>query len=66
MTQTVIPKDSQEEISLGDGLIVVGLLDSISINNNYIIYGIPNRIPSSSSLPSVVKKYKEATFMSIA
>ena len=56
MTQTVIPKDSQEEISLGDGLIVVGLLDSISINNNYIIYGIPNRIPSSSSLPSVVKK----------
>ena len=42
MAQTVLPKTSPEEISLGGGLLVGGILESIGINDNSIIYGIPN------------------------
>ena len=42
MTQAVIPKASPEAIYLGCGLIVGGLLASLSINDNKIISGIPN------------------------
>ena len=37
MYQAVIPKASPEEISLGSGLIVAGILASFGINNNKII-----------------------------
>ena len=40
--QAVIPKSSPEAIYLGGGFIVCGLLASIGINDNKIIYGIPN------------------------
>ena len=42
MTQAVMPKASPEEISLGGGLIVGGLLESLGINDNKITSGIPN------------------------
>ena len=40
--QAVIPKSSPEAIYIGGGFIVGGLLASIGINDNKIIYGIPN------------------------
>ena len=66
MDQVVIPKSSPEEICLGGGLIVGGLLASLGINNNNIISGIPNYIPSPSNLWCVAKKSREDTFMRIA
>ena len=66
MSQVVITKASPEAIFLGGGLIVGGILGSLGINYNKIIYGIPNFIPSPSNLRYVVKKSCEATFMSIA
>ena len=66
MTQSVIQKASTEAISLGGGLIVAGLLASLGINNNKIISGVSNLIPSLSNLCCVVKKYREAKFMRIA
>ena len=47
-------------------MIVDGLLESLGINNNKIISGIPSFIPSPSKLWYVVKKSREATFMRIA
>ena len=64
--QSVMPNASREEISLGGGLIVAGLLASIDINGNWIIYGIINYIVSPSNLRYVVKKDREDTFMMIA
>ena len=46
MDQSVIPKGSPEEICLWGGFIVGGILEIFGINNNKIIYGIPNYIPS--------------------
>ena len=65
MAQAVIPKASLEEICLGGGLIVGGLLASLDINDDNIISGITNFIPSPSHLWCVVKKPCEGTFMSI-
>ena len=59
------PKASPEAISLGGGLIVVGILESIGINDNMIISGIPNEIPSPSSLWYVAKKACEVKLMTI-
>ena len=47
-------------------MILGCLLESIGINGNKIISGIPNYIPSPSNLWCVVKKSRETTFMSIA
>ena len=66
MAQTVIPKSSPEAISLGGGLIVAGLLASLGINDNKIISGIYNCIPSPSNLQYVAKKACGATFMRIS
>ena len=66
MDRAVIPKASPEAIFLGGGLIVAGLLASIDINGNWIIYGIINYILSPSNLRYVVKKDREDTFMMIA
>ena len=66
MAQAVIPKASPEAICLGGGLILGGLLESLGINDNNIISGILNSIPSPSNLWCVVKKSCEATFMRIA
>ena len=66
MAQAVIPKASPEAISLGGGLIVAGLLASLGINNNKIISGISNCIPSPSKLRYVAKKSREATFIRIS
>ena len=60
-----MPKASPEAIYLGGGLIVGGLLVSLGINNNNIISGIPNYIPSPSNLRYMVKKSHEATFIRI-
>ena len=65
MAQAVMPKTSPEAISLGGGLIVSGLLASLGINDNKIIYGISNCIPSPPNLPCVVKKSCEVTFTRI-
>ena len=65
MAQAVIPKASLEEIYLGGGLIVGGILASLIINDNRILYGILNFIPSTSNLRCMVKKAREATFMRI-
>ena len=46
MSQVVMPKASTDAIFLGGGLILGGLLASLGINNNKIISGIPNCIPS--------------------
>ena len=66
MDQVVIPKSSPEEICIGGGLIVGGLLASLGINNNNIISGIPNCIPIPSNLQYVVNKSREVIFKSIA
>ena len=66
MSQEVMPKASPEAISLGYGLIVGGLLESLGINNNKIISGIQNCIPIPSNIWYVVKKSREATFTRIA
>ena len=66
MSEAVMTKASPEAICPGGGLVVSGLLPSIGINNNKIIYGIPNCIPSPSKLWYVAKKYHKATFMRIA
>ena len=47
-------------------MVVIGILESLGINDNKIISGIPNFIPSPSNLRYVVKKYREDTFMGIA
>ena len=62
----MIPKSSPEAICFGGGLIVGGILVSVGINDNKIISGIPNYIPSPSNLLYVVKKAREANFMSIS
>ena len=66
MDQAGLPKASPEAIYIEVGLKVVGLLASIGINDNNIIYGIPNFVPSPSNLWYVVKKAREAKFMRIA
>ena len=66
MFQSVISKASPEAICIGGGLIVGGLLASLGINNNNIIYRIPNYIPIPSNLRYVVKKARGATFASIS
>ena len=43
-----------------------GFLESLGINDNKIISGVPNLIPSPSKLWYVVKKSREAKFMMIA
>ena len=50
MSQAVIQKASPEAITLGGGLVLGGLLVSLCINDNNIISGIPNGIPSTSRL----------------
>ena len=62
----MIPKESPEEISLGGGLTVAGLLKILSNNDNIITSGISNCIPSPSNLRYVMKKARKATFMRIA
>ena len=47
-------------------MIVGGLLVILGINDNKIISGILNFIPIPSNLRYVVKKYREAKFMSIS
>ena len=66
MSQVLILKALPQAICLGGGLILGCLLESIGINDNKIISGIPNYIPSPSNLWCVVKKSCETTFMSIA
>ena len=46
MNKAVIPKTLTEVIYLGSGLIIRGILVSLGINDNRIIYGIPGGIPS--------------------
>ena len=65
MSQAVMPKVLPEEISLGGGLIVYVLFASLLIKNNKIISGILNYIRSPSKIQYVVKKSREAIFMSI-
>ena len=55
MAQAVIPKSSPETISIGGELIVAGILASLGINNNRIIYRISHCIPSPSKHFYVVK-----------
>ena len=50
MAQAVMPKFGLEAISVGGVLIVSGILERLGINNNNIIYGIQNLIPSPSNL----------------
>ena len=66
MAQAEMPKASPEAIYIGGGLIVGGILASLGINNNKIIYGISNLIPSPLNLQYVVNKYREDKFISIA
>ena len=66
MAQSVMPKASLAEISLGGGFIVAGILASLGISDNKIISGISSFIPGPSNLWYVVKKYREATFMRIS
>ena len=66
MAQSVIPKASPEEIYLGGGFIVGGILASLGINDNNITSGIPNYIPIPSNLPCVANKSHEAAFIKIA
>ena len=66
MYQAVTLKASPEAISLGGGFMVGGILASLDFNDNNIISGITNGIPSPSSLLSVVKKSYEDTSISIA
>ena len=66
VSQAVMPKASPEAISLGGVLIVGGLLEILGINDNKIISGIPNCIPSPSNLRYMLKKYREATFIRIS
>ena len=66
MAQAVMPKASQEAISIGCALIVAGLLEILGINDNKTISGISNCIPSPSNIRYMVKKSREATFMRIA
>ena len=47
-------------------MIVGGLLESLGINDNKIISGILNCIPTPSNLWCVVKKYCGDKFMRIA
>ena len=47
-------------------MIVDGILASLGINDNKIISGIYNSIPSPSNLRCVVNKSCETTFMRIA
>ena len=61
----MIKKALPEAIFLGDGLIVSGLLESLGINDNKIISEISNCIPIPSNIQYVVKKSREAKFMSI-
>ena len=42
ISQAVMLKYPPEEISLGGGLIVAGILESLGINDNKIISGILN------------------------
>ena len=58
-------KSLLEEIYIGFGLIAGGILDSIGINDNKIISGIPNDITSPSRLWYMVKKPRESIFMRI-
>ena len=53
MSQAVILKAYTQAISIGGGLIVGGLLEILGINDNNIISGIPNCIPSPSNLRCV-------------
>ena len=54
MSQALIPKASPEDIYPRDLLIVGGILETLRINYNKIISGIPNGIPSPYSLQYVV------------
>ena len=63
ISQRVMSKASPDAISLWGVLILGGLLNSLGINYHKIISGIPNDIPSPSSLCYVVKKAREAKFM---
>ena len=66
MSQALIPKASPEAISFGGGLMVGVILESLGINCNNIVSGIPNVIPIPSSLRYMVKKACEDSFMRIA
>ena len=66
MAQAVMPKSSPGAISLEGELVVAGLLASLDINDNKIISGISNCIPSTSNLRYVVNKSCGDTFMRIA
>ena len=46
MAQAVIPKAPPEAIYIGGGLVLGGLLASLGIKDNKIIYRIPNYMPS--------------------
>ena len=45
MAQAVIPKASPQEIFLGGGLVLGGLLEILGIKDNNIISVMPNYIP---------------------
>ena len=66
MAQAVMTKASLEAIYLGGVLVLGGLLASLGINDNNIMFGVPNCIPSPSNLRYVVKKSLEDTFMKIS
>ena len=60
-----MPCTKQEVISIGGGSMVGGILASLGIHDNNIIYGIPDGITIPSSLLSVVDKSHEDTSMRI-
>ena len=62
----MITEASTYEISIGSGFIVGVLLESLSINDNKIIYGISNCNPIPQKLLYAMKKSRESTFIKIS
>ena len=66
ISQAEMSKSLPEAIYFRCELILGGLLENLGINDNSVIYEIPNGIASPSSLWYVVNKYREDSFMRVA